>query len=562
MRRTIAAEPVEAGPVAGPTPGLGPGADADALPAYRRSLQYFALSRLVVAAVLLAYLPLMRGAGGLDERFDPETFVPAAVVYLAVAVGFVALPAVGRTRLRVIAVAQVAFDVAALSVLLHASGGLRGGLAILLLLPNAGAAILLGARVASFFAAISTLAILVETGWRSLRGEAAEGAFVQAGLAGAALFASAAIVGWLAARLSVQERLAWRRGEDLRNQLAVTQAVIGELPEGIVVLDARGAPRAINRAAREMLGGDAVPGEVAGPTAAFDALRAALGLADDARPGEAGEAGELVVPTADGGAGRRLRARRIAVPAGGSDVVVVLEDLGRLEALAQQMKLASMGRLSASIAHEIRNPLSAIRHANGLLAEELEAQRLRRLATIVEDNCRRIDRIVEDVLSVARRASATPEPIPAGPFVALAVAEWVAQSGVDPRRIECRVRDDLPIWFDSGHLRQVLLNLVGNALRHASAARGAVSVEWGADASGRGALVVADDGPGVPAASRVHLFEPFFTTEARGTGLGLHLARELCTANGATIRYRPACDDPPLRSAFVVEPASPPAPSR
>jgi signal transduction histidine kinase len=115
---------------------------------------------------------------------------------------------------------------------------------------------------------------------------------------------------------------------------------------------------------------------------------------------------------------------------------------------------------------------------------------------------------------------------------------------------------------DPGRLRQVLLNLVGNALRHASAARGAVSVEWGADASGRGALVVADDGPGVPAASRVHLFEPFFTTEARGTGLGLHLARELCTANGATIRYRPACDDPPLRSAFVVEPASPPAPSR
>ncbi|MFN7642542.1 MAG: sensor histidine kinase [Burkholderiales bacterium] len=563
MRRTIAAEPVEAGPAAGPaagpTPGPGPGADADALPAYRRSLQYFALSRLVVAAVLLAYLPLMRGAGGLDERFDPETFVLVAMIYLVVAIGFVALSALGRDRLRAIAVGQVAFDVAALSVLLHASGGLRSGLAILLLLPNAGAAILIGTRVASFFAAISTLAILGATGWRALRGEAAEGAFVQAGLAGAALLATAAIVGWLAARLSVQERLAWRRGEDLRNQLAVTQAVIGELPEGIVVLDARGAPRAINRAAREMLEGDAAPSADTGPVAAFDALRAALGLADGARPGEVGE---LVVPAADGGAGRRLRARRIVVPGGASDVVVVLEDLGRLEDLAQQMKLASMGRLSASIAHEIRNPLSAIRHANGLLAEELEGRRLRRLATIVEDNCRRIDRIVEDVLSVARRAPATPEPIPPGPFVARAVAEWVAQSGVDPRRVECRIRDDLPIWFDAGHLRQVLLNLVGNALRHASAARGAVSVEWGADASGRGALVVADDGPGVPAASRVHLFEPFFTTEARGTGLGLHLARELCTANGATIRYRPACDDPPLRSAFVVEPASPPAPSR
>ena len=334
--------------------------------------------------------------------------------------------------------------------------------------------------------------------------------------------------------------------------------MIGELPEGIVVLDARGGPRAINRSAREMLGDGAASAGDAVPSAAFSGLRIALGLDAGGSPTEGGE---LVVPTADGGA-RRLRARRIGVPAGGSDVVVVLEDLGRAEALAQQMKLASMGRLSASIAHEIRNPLSAIRHANGLLAEQLDAQRLRRLATIVEDNCRRIDRVIEDVLAVARRAPAAPEPIAVAPFVDQVIAGLVAQSGVDARRIECAVGGGPPIWFDAGHLRQVLENLLGNALRHASEARGAVRIEWGADAAGRRALVVADDGPGVPAASRVHLFEPFFTTEPRGTGLGLHLARELCTANGASIRYRPACDDPPLRSAFVVEPAAAPSPNR
>jgi two-component system sensor histidine kinase PilS (NtrC family) len=242
--------------------------------------------------------------------------------------------------------------------------------------------------------------------------------------------------------------------------------------------------------------------------------------------------------------------------------VVVLEDLGRLEARAQQLKLASMGRLSASIAHEIRNPLSAIRHANGLLAEQLGEPRLERLAKIVEDNCRRIDRIIEDVLSISRRGSATPEPLPAEAFLVQAIAELVAQSGADASRIECRVHGDAPIWFDAGNLRQVLLNLLGNALRHASAERGAVRIDWAPDAGGRGSLVVSDDGPGVSAASRVHLFEPFFTTETRGTGLGLYLARELCTANGATIRYRPASDNPPLRSAFVVEPASVPGAPR
>jgi signal transduction histidine kinase len=222
---------------------------------------------------------------------------------------------------------------------------------------------------------------------------------------------------------------------------------------------------------------------------------------------------------------------------------------------AQQLQLASMSRLSGSIAHEIRNPLAAILHANGLLAERLAERQLQRLATIVEDNCRRINRVIEDVLSISRRGGATPEAPPAAAFLARTSDEYVVQSGADPRRIACRIAQDAPIWFDAGHLRQRLLNLRGNALRHASPRPDAVGVEWVPQTSGRAMLIVGDDGPGVPPVSRVHLFEPFFTTEARGTGLGLHLARELCTANGATIRYRPASDNPAQRSAFVVEPA-------
>ncbi|MFZ4759585.1 MAG: histidine kinase dimerization/phospho-acceptor domain-containing protein, partial [Burkholderiaceae bacterium] len=392
-------------------PGASVGRDTDAWPAYWRSLGYFALSRLVVAAVLIAYVPVLRGIGSLDEHFDASLFLSVAAVYLVAAIGFVVMSRPGRLPLRLLTVAQVAVDVVALMLLIHAAGGARSGLAVLLILPNAGAAILLGARLALFFSAASAVLLLLDTTWRVLAGDLGDGGFIPAGVIGAALLATAAILSRLAARLTLQEQLAWRRGEDLRNQLAITQAVIGELPEGVVVLGPQGEPRAINRAAREMLGAGASGTAPAG----LLPLRAALGLASPggAPPaGSAPETAEFVVPGVVGAPERRVRARRLLGAAGAADTVVVIEDLGALEARAQQLKLASMGRLSASIAHEIRNPLSAIRHANGLLAEQLDGQRLQRLAAIVEDNCRRIDRVIEDVLSISRRGSAAPEPLP------------------------------------------------------------------------------------------------------------------------------------------------------
>ncbi|MEI7447626.1 MAG: ATP-binding protein [Burkholderiales bacterium] len=530
------------------------GRDDDGLPSWLKSFQYFAFARVAVAVALTAYVPLLRGMGSLGDGFDAPTFLRISVVYLIVSgVSLASALWPGRLPPRVLAGVQIAVDLGALLALIHASGGQSAGFAALLLLPNAGAAILVGTRPALVFAAASALALLSMAGLRSIDGNSADSGLLQAALVGATLLATAATVGRLARRLAAQERLAVRRGEDLRNQLAVTQAVIADLPDGVVVLGPRGEPRAINRSARDMLSGGASGGNLPG----LLPMRAALGLGPSPQP-PSSEVVEFVVPVPDGPE-RRLRARRLGSPAEVADVVVVLEDLGRLEARAQQLKLASMGRLSASIAHEIRNPLSAIRHANGLLAEQLGEPRLGRLATIVEDNCRRIDRIIEDVLSISRRGSATPEPIAAEAFVAQVVVELVAQTGADPRRVDCRVPTEAPpLWFDAGNLRQVLLNLLVNGLRHASGERGAVRIDWAPDPGGRWVLTVADDGPGVPASSRVHLFEPFFTTETRGTGLGLYLARELCTANGATIRYRPPGDNPPVRSAFVVEPAAAP----
>lgn len=543
------------------------------LSGYWRSLRYFSLARVVVAGVLLVYLHLARSAFGTGSGIDGKIFVITAIGYMVTAIMLLLVSRPGRLSLETLVFIQVTVDLIALVILIHASRGVLDGLAVLLVLPNAGAAILIGQRSSLFFAALSAIALMLIAVVQWLRGEATEVAIAQAGLIGAALFATVLIVGRLASLLAAQERLAAERGEALRNQLAVTQAVISELHDGVLVLGEQGEVRAINRSARVMLaavdGDDALPGlpslwsALRQPASMAPSLSLIVspdsnGESDDMRPMAGGRAVTFSVVAGANQPERLLRARQLDSTGDGRDIVVVVEDLGRLERRAQQLKLASMGRLSASIAHEIRNPLGAIRHANGLLGEQLDSPAQQRLAAIVEDNCVRINRIIEDVLSISRRGSAAPEPIAAAAFLARVIAEYVVQSDVDPTRVDCFIESDEPIWFDAGNLRQIVLNLLGNALRHSSLAPGAVRITWSRQ-SGAPTLSVSDDGPGVPQSVRDHLFEPFLTTEARGTGLGLHLARELCNANGARIRYLPAGDNPPIRSQFIIEPALPPA---
>ena len=185
--------------------------------------------------------------------------------------------------------------------------------------------------------------------------------------------------------------------------------------------------------------------------------------------------------------------------------------------------------------------------------------RLQRLARIVEDNTVRIDRVVEDVLSIARRERPALEPLDVARFLESVIPELVVMSGADRRRIEVALSAVEPILFDPGQLRQVLVNLLGNALRYASDAPGAVRIEWRRGASDRLELRVSDDGPGLPPGMIEHVFEPFFTTESRGTGLGLYLAREFCAANRAVLRYETSQDAGRHRGAFVLVAAEPEA---
>jgi two-component system sensor histidine kinase PilS (NtrC family) len=220
--------------------------------------------------------------------------------------------------------------------------------------------------------------------------------------------------------------------------------------------------------------------------------------------------------------------------------VVFLEDVGRLRAQAQQMKLVALGRLTASIAHEIRNPLSSINHAAELLGESERGQAGDdRLVAIIRDNVFRLDRIVQEVLYLNRRDRAQAESIEARDFLEKFVADFALTEKVPAEVVRLDVRTLQRMGFDRQHLHQVLWNLLRNAWRHGSKAPGSIRVSLApSEIPGRLALEVADDGPGVAPELQANLFEPFFTTEPQGTGLGLYIARELCEGNGASIEYR------------------------
>jgi two-component system, NtrC family, sensor histidine kinase PilS len=230
------------------------------------------------------------------------------------------------------------------------------------------------------------------------------------------------------------------------------------------------------------------------------------------------------------------------VPIGMGDpapAVVFVQDVGRVRQQAQQMKLVALGRLTASIAHEIRNPLSSIGHAADLLDEDLgQREGEKRLLEIIRSNVFRLDRIVEEVLYLNRRDRANPEAIDTATYLQNFANQFCLTDKVPAGVIDLEVRTRQRLWFDRQHLDQILWNLVRNAWRHGNKEPGSVRIVVGpAAAPGRLAIDVHDNGPGVARDHQGQLFEPFFTTAAQGTGLGLYIARELCEGNGARIEY-------------------------
>ena len=274
----------------------------------------------------------------------------------------------------------------------------------------------------------------------------------------------------------------------------------------------------------------------------------------DAAAAKAGESAFVVVKLADGAGlqdaitvwgGRReltthLKLRFTRVEAAGpahDRTVIFLQDVTEIENRAQQLKLASMGRLTASIAHEVRNPLSAISYAASLLNEEASNQAQTRLLNIIGDNVARMNRMIEDILKLSRKVQRHGEATLLAPLLTEILGEFQEAHGLADGTVRLGAIEGCRVWFDPLHLREVLVNLLSNAARYASGRDGSIRIHTVGDAPNRLELHVQDDGPSISPEVRAHLFEPFYTTSSKGTGLGLYLARELCLNNGAKLDY-------------------------
>jgi len=248
-----------------------------------------------------------------------------------------------------------------------------------------------------------------------------------------------------------------------------------------------------------------------------------------------------------------LRVRLVRIGSGlNGGTLIYLEDLGRAQNEAQQMKLAAMGRLTASIAHEVRNPLSAINQAAQLLEEDGSvAPEGRRLLSMIRSNSKRIDRIVGEVLQLNRRDRQQPEVIQLGDFVRALTDEIIQAESIPPGGVVIDITDDLLVMFDRGHLNQIAWNLVRNAWQHCQKRDASIRIAARPGYMGDAVICeLGDDGPGVPAEFRAQIFEPFFTTRPGGTGLGLYIARELADANGAALELLPRSPGAIFRMTF------------
>lgn len=480
-------------------------------------LRYLNIFRLVVAGLfLVAGRELNLGEDA------PNVFVGAALAYggAVLALGFPdAARALGLDRLITL---QIVIDVVALTTMMWASGGYRSGMPVLMMVILAGAGLVAEARMVLFFASLATVAVLAENAWRQLAGGNAAD-FLQVGFVCIGFFGIAITARLLALRAKANESLAAQRGEALAKQQAINDRIIRDMQDGVLVVGANGRIEHASPRAAALLGFPDLDGR---------ALADIHGDLADLRQLAATDGGVRRL----GESGKLLRCRAVGADTdGGGDTLIYLTDFEEIQSHVQQLKLAALGRLTASMAHEIRNPLAAVTQAAELLTEEKRGEVQLRLVRIINDNARRIERMVREVLALGRRDETLPEALGLATFVSRLVEESTLGGGAARAVFAIEIAPDATLAIDRAHLHQILDNLLTNARRYCSGAAGSVRVFTTDEGSGQIALHVVDDGPGIPEDQRGRVFEPFFTTHPKGTGLGLYIARELADANGAAL---------------------------
>lgn len=497
-----------------------------------RALGYFSAYRFLIAFLFTALvwitdLPKPFGT------FQPELFRVVTHAYLLAAVLlFVPLQA-RMPRFPYQVAGQVCVDIAAITLIMYASGGISSGFGILLIIVVAGGSLLKPGRIAYFFAATATLAVLGEEVYATLQGlfPVSNYTYTQAGLLGVAYFFTAFVGHMLARRVRESEALAEQRALDLRQLARLNEHIVQHMQSGVMVLDADRRIRLINTSARQLLG---LANDVTGRI--INTISPLLATALDQWHKQTDTTPQVFRPES-GEVDVQLTGRELN-PGSDTGQLVFLEDASLLRQRAQHLKLASLGRMAASIAHEVRNPLGAISHASQLLTEsDSLSQDDQHLTRIIQNHSLRVNAIIENVMRISRREPAVPRAINIRPWLEEFVADFTEQNRLQANAVRINVAPaEIEINTDTSQLQQVLWNLCDNAIRYSRGAVPWLELDCGIRPDiGRPYLDIIDHGTGMPEETARHVFEPFVTSESQGTGLGLYIARELCEANQAAL---------------------------
>ena len=489
-----------------------------------RALWYFGLYRLTIA-VLLAGLSGLRRWPPMNLNIDLRLGTWTALAYLLFGLGFLVAVRRRLAPFSLLRNLQVPADVLALTLFLHASGGVAGGFGILQVVATAGACLLASQRVAVAYASLATLALLAQTAYGILRLDYLTASYTHAGLLGLSFFITGLLAAFMAEQVRGSVALVAERDAELRSLAQLNEYVVQRMQAGILVLDEQLQVVLANRAALRMTGqAEGIEGRP---------LHEISGMLNLAWRAWRARGGNRRTPLTLEPQGVDAIVSFASLAADRHDTVVYLEDTAEIHQRAQQIKLASLGRLTASIAHEIRNPLAAISHAGQLLSEsqDLPAED-RRLVQIIGEQSVRMNDIVKNVLMIGRRDNTKVEEFSLHPWLAEFLRELAERRNLPPDALSLEADPaDIIVSMDKSQLDQVLWNLAENALRFSRQSPLLRLVTWLEADTGRAFLDIIDTGPGMTTQIAEQVFEPFFTTDAAGNGLGLYLARELCEAN-------------------------------
>jgi two-component system, NtrC family, sensor histidine kinase PilS len=423
-------------------------------------------------------------------------------------------------------------DVTLLSILLVIIGNLYAGYGILLNVTIAYLSILIPGRIAIFFAALASSFILYGNFMSYLEGHFRDiGIFFYSGVYGAGFFATALTAWYLANWVRTSEQLAVHRSNELAGMQRLNEYIVGRLHSGIIYVDERKQIKLINTAARTYFNLDEI-----GQVQTVQNISTELNDKYE----------QFLVKTIqnEGVAQAFLQKPYLRVHffsteiAKKTAVLIILEDMSYISQQAQQLKLASLGRFSASIAHELRNPLGAISHAAQLLGGDVRLTAAdTRLKQLISNNCERMNGVIKNVLQLTRRQQSHPQLIDIGTFLTHFKEDFCHTNQCN-MTIKLSGIQGVPVFFDTSQLEQIMINLCDNAMKYGRDKQGDVSIVAEASmASNKAILKIYDFGPGIPLEHKESIFEPFFTTTVNGTGMGLFIAKDLCDINQAQLNW-------------------------